>query len=96
MRRRRLEGSPARVRARCKVRRLAGGALVAVGVPLHRVDQVAEEGRLFGAAARSQRVGRAVVVLEVMVIEPSGLGASVFSGPRLAALRGARGRLGGA
>ena len=42
------ERAPARVRARCKVGRLAGVALLAVRVPLHRVDQVAEEGCLFG------------------------------------------------
>ena len=45
---RRLERAPARVRPGREVGRLAGVALLAVRVPLHRVDQVAEEGRLFG------------------------------------------------
>ena len=49
LRRRRLKGrAPARVRPGREVGRLAGGALLAVGVPLHRVDQIAEEGGLFG------------------------------------------------
>ena len=49
LRRRRLKGrAPARVRPGREVGRLAGVALLAVGVPFNRIYQIAEEGCLFG------------------------------------------------